>query len=217
VPCQGAWCPPCYEMTELINFPVALQYDDEGGLITSEHDDEKRFHESRAGDHLMMPFQCDVCHFRNIYARDPAPMDLVDCEVMEFLIRQATIDSLWSREPLMVKKNLCEAQRGRWGAIQFRFPEESATPPMGSFPLEDSFGMKAAMLVLDRSLDPGRYSYYVQWETFRKSRSAIMNISHAGVSGLSDVVGAYERNRCWISKVPTHTFWFHRFMVGIHK
>jgi hypothetical protein len=57
----------------------------------------------------------------------------------------------------------------------------------------------------------------VQWETFRKSLSAITNIGQARVSGLSDVVGAYERNRCWISKVPTHTFWFHRFMVGIHK
>jgi hypothetical protein len=136
---------------------------------------------------------------------------------MEF-IRQATIDSLWSREPLTVKNNLQEAQQqGRWSAIRFRFPEESVTLPMGPFPLEASCGMKAAMLVLDRSLDPWRYSDYVGWETFRKSRSAIMNISQADVSGLLDVVGAYERNRCWISKVPTHTFWFHRFMVGIHK
>jgi hypothetical protein len=123
-----------------------------------------------AGDHLMTPFQCDVCHFRNIYARDPAPMDLVDCEVMEF-IRQATIDSLWSREPLTVKNNLCEAQRGRRSAINFRFPEESVTSPMGPFPLEDLFGMKAAMLVLDRLLDPGRYSDYVQWETCSGKRS----------------------------------------------
>jgi hypothetical protein len=77
--------------------------------------------------------------------------------------------------------------------------------------------MKAALVVLDRSLDPGRYADYVQWETFRKARSAITNISQAGVSGLQDTIGAYKRNRCWISKVPTHTFWFHRLMVGIHK
>jgi hypothetical protein len=88
---------------------------------------------------------------------------------------------------------------------------------MGTFPLSDNFGMKAALVVLDRSLDSGRYSDYVQWETFRKARSAITNISQAGSSGLGDVVGAYERNRCWISKVPTHTFWFSRFMVGVHK
>jgi hypothetical protein len=88
---------------------------------------------------------------------------------------------------------------------------------MGPFPLNDDFGMKAALVVLDRSLDAGRYSDYIQWETFLEARSAITNISQAGASGLGDLVGAYERNRCWISKVPTHTFWFSRFMVGVHK
>jgi hypothetical protein len=77
--------------------------------------------------------------------------------------------------------------------------------------------MKAAVLVLDRSLDPGKYADYVQWETFRKAWLAVTNISQAGVSGLQDVIRAYERNRCWVSKVPTHTFWFHWFMVGVHK
>jgi hypothetical protein len=77
--------------------------------------------------------------------------------------------------------------------------------------------MKAALVVMDRSLDAGRYSDYVQWETFRKAWLAITNITQAGVGGLDDVIGAYEKNRCWISKVPTHSFWFHRFMVGIHK
>jgi hypothetical protein len=88
---------------------------------------------------------------------------------------------------------------------------------MRPFPLSDKFGMKAAMLVLDGSLDPGKYADYVQWETFRKARSAVTNISQVGVSGLQDVIGAYECNICWISKVPTRTFWFHRIMVGVHK
>jgi hypothetical protein len=42
-------------------------------------------------------------------------------------------------------------------------------------------------------------------------------ISQAGASGLTDVIGAYERNRTWISRVPTHSFWFSRFISGIHK
>jgi hypothetical protein len=192
-----------------------LQYDDEGGLITSE-DEEKRFLEARAWDHLMTPFQCDQCHFRNIYNRDPLTGDLQDEEAIEF-IRQAVIDTFWSREPSPVKSNLYEAQRGARSAKRFGFPEGSATPPTGPFPLSDEVGMKAAIVVLDRSLDPGKYSDYVQWETFRKARSAITNVSQAGATGLLDVIGAYERNWSWISKVPTHTFWFHRFMVGIHK
>jgi hypothetical protein len=164
----------------------------------------------------MTPFQCDQCHFRNIYKRYPVPRDLQDEEVMEF-IRRAVIDAFWSREPSTVKSNLYEARRGARSAKRFGFPEGSATPPMGPFPLSDDAGIKAAMVVLDRSLDPGKYYDYVQWETFRKARSAITNVSQAGASGLSDVIGAYERNRSWISKVPTHTFWFHRFMVGIFK
>jgi hypothetical protein len=81
---------------------------------------------------------------------------------------------------------------------------------MGPFPLSDDFGMKVAMIVLDRSLDPGKYAEYVQWETFRRARSMVTNISQAGASGLTDVIGAYERNRTWISRVPTHSFWFSR-------
>jgi hypothetical protein len=164
----------------------------------------------------MTPFQCELCHFRNIYARNPITRDLQDTESLEF-IRRGVIDAFWSREPSTVKSNLYEAKRGAKSARRFGFPEGSGTPPMGPFPLSDEFGMKAAMLVLDRSLDPGKYADYVQWETFRKARSAVTNVSQAGVSGLQDVIGAYERNRCWVSKVPTHTFWFHRFMVGVHK
>ena len=93
----------------------------------------------------------------------------------------------------------------------------SVTPEMGPFPLEDSSGMKVAVAVLDRSLDPGIYAEFVQWDTFRKARSCVTNITQAGVSGLSDAVGAYEKSKMWISKVPTHSFWFNRFMAGIHK
>jgi hypothetical protein len=93
----------------------------------------------------------------------------------------------------------------------------SVTPEMGPFPLEDTSGMKAAVAVLDWSLDKGNYAEFVQRDTFRKARSVMTNISQAGASGLGEAVGAYEKGRMWISKVPTHSFWFNRFMTGIHK
>jgi hypothetical protein len=77
--------------------------------------------------------------------------------------------------------------------------------------------MKAAVAVLDRSLDKGNYAKFVQWDTFQKARSVVTNISQAGAAGLGDAVGAYEKGRMWILKVPTHSFWFNRFMTGIHK
>eukprot|EP00546_Thalassionema_frauenfeldii_P008103 CAMPEP_0178911052 /NCGR_PEP_ID=MMETSP0786-20121207/9455_1 /TAXON_ID=186022 /ORGANISM="Thalassionema frauenfeldii, Strain CCMP 1798" /LENGTH=44 /DNA_ID= /DNA_START= /DNA_END= /DNA_ORIENTATION= len=38
---------------------------------------------------------------------------------------------------------------------RFEFP--SLTPPMGLFPLQDDWGMKTAVAILDRSFDPGLY------------------------------------------------------------
>jgi hypothetical protein len=197
------------------SFLATGQVDGEGEVITSERG-KYRFKEARGGDHLMTPFQCKTCHFRNIYGRNPGAEDLRDIETLEFIC-QAALDSLWSREPTTVKNNLQEAKIGQKSAKSFGFPDDSATPPMGPFPLSDNLGMKAALVVLDRLLDPRHYADYVQWEAFRKVRSAITIISQAGASRLQDTIGAYERNRCWISKVPAHTFWFHRFMVGIHK
>jgi hypothetical protein len=51
---------------------------------------------------------------------------------------------------------------------------------------------------------------------FSKNKAAITNISQAGVSGLQDSVGAYERKHVWISTVVTHQFWFSRFITGVH-
>ncbi len=84
---------------------------------------------------------------------------------------------------------------------------------MGPFPLADTSGMKAAVAVLDRSLDKGIYAECVQWDTFRKARSVVTNISQVGVSGLDDAVGAYEKGRMWISNIPSHSFWFFHFMM----
>ena len=30
-------------------------------------------------------------------------------------------------------------------------------------------------------------------------------------------MGAYEKNKLWISAAPTHSFWFNRFIVGVHR
>mmetsp|Transcript_23389 Transcript_23389/g.35449 ORF Transcript_23389/g.35449 Transcript_23389/m.35449 type:complete len:105 (-) Transcript_23389:3811-4125(-) len=83
-----------------------------------------------------------------------------------------------------------------------------ACASMGPFPLQDDWGMKEAIGVLDKSLDPGKYEETVQAETFQKIRSAITNIHQASAGGMGDVVGAFERKRVWISSVPTHSFGF---------
>jgi hypothetical protein len=43
------------------------------------------------------------------------------------------------------------------------------------------------------------------------------NIAQATAGGLGDVIKSYEKTRVWISDVPTHSFWFTRFMAGFHR
>jgi hypothetical protein len=94
----------------------------------------------------------------------------------------------------------------------------SITPPMGPFPLEDRWGMQAAIVVLDRSMDPVLYEKMLQYESFGRTRSAVTNITQVGAGALGDVIGAYEKKRVWFSTVSTHSFGFAtRFMVGLKK
>ena len=164
-----------------------MQLDEDGEEIKNPGD-ETRFVEARAGDHLMTQFQCELCHFRNIMGRNPlVEIHDGDRELMADF-RRANLDAFWSREPTTVRANLSESLRGEKYGERTGMP--SVTPEMGPFPLDDTLGMKAAVAVLDRSLDPGLYAEHVQWDTFRKARSCITNISQAGVSGLGDAVGA---------------------------
>lgn len=212
-PCRGAWCGECYTPRGSKPFPVRAQYDDDGDLI-EEPGGELKFMVARAGDHLVTPFQCDECHFQNIMGRNPNVFKTTDLEVLEY-IRRATLDAFWDRSKNTVGTNLRDALRIESTARRLGMPPMA--PPMGPFPLEDTSGMRVAVGVLERSLDPGSHEEFVQWATFRKSRSVITNISQAGVNGLGDAVGAYEQKKLWISNVPTHQFWFSRFMSGLHK
>jgi hypothetical protein len=88
-PCLSVWCPECYVGKDLIDFLIKRQIDEDGVDITA-LGDEKRFKTARAGDHLMTPFQCELCHFHNIYNTEPRPYDLEDIEITEYTFIVAT-------------------------------------------------------------------------------------------------------------------------------
>lgn len=186
--------------------------DDDGVPLPDK--EEKRFIRARPGDMLMVPFQCDLCHFRNIMQRDPFSEEPNDFEILEY-IRRANLDAFWGRESSTVSKNLSVLLRAERCFDRLGMP--SAVDQLGPFPLKDTMGMQSAIAVLDKSLDKGKYEAFVQWETFRKTRSALTNLHQACVDGLSDTMMSYEVKKLWISNVSTHSFWFSRFMVGLHK
>ena len=199
----------------MICFPIRATYDEEGAEIKRD-DHHTRFKAARDGDHLMVPFQCELCHFRNVQDRDPDAGSPEDVKMMVYM-RRVNLDLFWSRDTLSIQANLRGVKRAVKTMEKFKMRYDALFPAMGPHPLKDTFGMAAAVAMLDRSLDPGRHEEHVQFETFRKLRSAVTNLHQASVDGLKDRVGAYEKNKTWFSSSPTMGFGFTRFMEGIHR
>ena len=84
------------------------------------------------------------------------------------------------------------------------------------FSLEDNDGMRVAIAMLDHSLASEQNGRMVQFDTFCKTCLACTNCYQADVEGLGDNIGAYERQRLWITGAPTQSFWFSRFVAGAH-
>ena len=60
-----------------VELSIAKIIDDDGKEL-EDLSGRMRFLEARNGDHLMVPFQCEVCQFRNIFGREPEMNNLKD-------------------------------------------------------------------------------------------------------------------------------------------
>jgi len=98
-PCNSVWCGSCYTQHPLDHFP-RLTPTDESGFEWRPESDLQRYTQARDGDHLLLPFQCDLCVFRNLTCRNPhanSPDDFLLC-----CIRRVNLDAMWGREPSTV-------------------------------------------------------------------------------------------------------------------
>ncbi len=78
---------------------------DEDGKVLKKEEDVDRFLMGRDGDHLITPFQCELCHFRNIQERDPLVGKEKDKGFLEHM-RRVSLDAFWGRESSTVRSNL---------------------------------------------------------------------------------------------------------------
>jgi hypothetical protein len=183
-----------------------------------EQDFKAEFMCARPGDHLLCPFQCDLCHFRNITKSDPIGSVLTDFRLMRS-IRRASLDAFWARASSTVASNLQEIRRyvtsneGYYGVVysfEFNFPR-------GPFSVEDSWGMLGACALLRRSLDLGKNSETVQYATVRRQQAAISNYAHTTPRGMAWASLTADRNRQFFSASPTNSLFFSRFTLGCHN
>jgi hypothetical protein len=69
-PCLSVWCGPCYQQHPLDRYPHHIPAD-ESGFEWRSDTDHLRYKKARNGDHLLLPFQCDLCVFRNLMHWNP--------------------------------------------------------------------------------------------------------------------------------------------------
>jgi hypothetical protein len=206
--CEGVWCGACYTAPEKVKFYRHAPKDEEG-FHWARKSFAKRHMHARDGDHLVTPFQCDLCVFRNLQGRNPGPHD----ELLMECIRQANLDALWGREASTVDSTLRAARQTikMLAQVQLRPPY----PMLGPFPTEDNQGYAVAIAMLLKSREPGRYAGYQQFESIRKLRAGYSNIYMASLAGSESLrtVGG-EKSKFFLNHCPTHSLWFERFARG---
>jgi hypothetical protein len=95
-PCRNAWCGDCYMSLPGDDFHVHLPQDEEG-FVWVKRGDENRFKCGRAGDHLVPPFECDLCVFRKLKGRDPVPSSHHDEYLKVVISRRPTLLHITAR------------------------------------------------------------------------------------------------------------------------
>ncbi|KAL7575471.1 hypothetical protein ACA910_007368 [Epithemia clementina (nom. ined.)] len=189
-----------------------MDVNDPGDIV----DDPQRFKESRAGDSLMCPFQCDLCSFYNIWGRYPDEARFDKDWLLLLCIRQANLDAFWARECSTVARNQTEMH----GLLNLAdmLGIQDPLPNRGPFPVADTFGMGTACTMLMKTLRAGRNAEQIQFETALKVRAVVSNFVHTTPYGVgASTIGHGECGGQFFSGSPTNSQWFKRFMSGCHR
>jgi hypothetical protein len=214
--CLRAWCGGCYTPHPLDRFHVNEPKDEKGFMWRVNERDRLRFKQARNGDHLMTPFQSDWCLFRLLAKRISNP-EVHQDDLLMCLLRWCNLDAFWGREPMMVLANRRNVDQliQLWAGL---LSAESQVPTLGPFPQTDCFGVTVAVAMLIKSLRPGRYGAYTQFETMRKLRSAYSNLHHASAQGaMAMATLGRDSAKAFLSNCPTNSLWFERFCKGCFK
>ena len=139
---------------------------------------------ARNGDYLITQFQCDDCWFRNLHKRSPNPLSQAD-DLLLALIRRVNLDALWSRTPKTVSTSVSGMKKILATSRHFNYqpPFES----LGPWPIDDVWGFRLAITILQASQQPGRTSKtHSQFDFIRKIASPYSNHYQACTKAASE-------------------------------
>ena len=217
-PCKAVYCGPCYveaphdPFIRLQGFAAADKNDAVDDL-EMDADEQKRYQHKRVGDHLMgVPFECDLCHFRNMNRRDPVWGHQKDEDTL-MAIRRANLDVCWARESSTVSGNLSRVRRDYLDASDIFSLGKCPLSLLPSPKVEDRVGMSAYLMTLAASLRTGVYATNVHYEIVQKTTSWYSNAYDAGVNYQgTPKLGDKGWSEGFETMCPTNGKWYTRAM-----
>ena len=166
---------------------------------------------ARNGDHTLTPFQCPLCHCRNIKRRNLIP-NFVPDELFKSQVIRSSIDAFWSRTASTLRNHLAEIRQ------QIKYQRAlgyNCLPPLGPWPLGSHQGMAQAITLECRANEKGtRGRETVTHETARKARTVHTNLWSASPWSGLDVSFASRNSKFHASLAPTQKVFFEHFSRG---
>ena len=212
-PCPGAWCAECFTSHPLDNFEAAIPRDFNGASL-AEVEDEIRFQQARPGDHLCTAFQCPNCQSQNINGRNLVPDEAED-EAFQAIATRVILDAFWSHSSATVAGHVREVKFIIKYAKMLRI--RKPFPQLGPFPLHHDLGMLTAMMVIMRSMEPGRgRDGKVKHGTARKTHSTYTVLWDASPESGADITlsSSSSKGRYVATCNPSEGRMYQRFALG---
>ena len=159
-----------------------------------------------------IPFECDMCQFINLNERDPIHGNYKDNYTL-LCIRQAILDTFWSRETITVLGDYKILRRNYFDstkALSIRRP----VPIIGTNKVRDVVGMGCAIQALDASRRKGKWQDQLQWDSMRRTLTWYNNEWDAGAGSLeAGAIYSEDEKKVYESTNPTANRWFSIFML----
>jgi hypothetical protein len=161
-----------------------------------------------------VPFECDLCSFRNVCGRQPEFNNKRDQFTLTTICR-AQLDVMWAREPHTVATNWARAKADYDMTLShLSVRPEYLLPQLGLVEVRYQVGMAEALTTLVTSLRPGRNSTNIQWDKMRKTRMWLSNAHDAGREYLCEMVVGMDRAKQHVTSGHTSGKLFSKFMRG---
>ena len=162
---------------------------------------------------MWIPFECDMCQFRNINERYPIHGNSKDDYTLLW-IRQAILDAFWIRETSTVSVNFRRLRREYFDSAEV-LSIIITVPIIGTNKVRDRVSMGCAIQNMDASRRKGEWQDQLQWDSMRRTPTWYNNAWESGAGSLEwGAIYLSNEKYFYESNNPTAIRWLSRFVMG---